>query len=1572
MKRKVFLFRIAVFVFSFVFIVEETGSCLYLSGEMKKRFLPCFGVEVGKDRVDIFAVGERSAVLPFSISYLREIFRELIWISSRNLWVNLSPSISLSDVMDVSLTGTKVGKILGESDLLLKEKAVSLLRKYFSVEEISEVKNCNSDFRFWIEPDFVKISRNKNTFWIADMQLRVKVASGYKTTERNDSRIVNVLQEKIIPYLTREVNIGQSFLKLRILLEFVALTNYLKENVRDDYFFLNFVGFPESYSNFWVSNYLRDYLFLLADNKNLKFSSLFLTCGGVDFTSVPIKILDGVISVGEKFRLWTFKARLVGIGVISVLSIYYWLKILSFFPDSIRFVAESVRWEQIYLKYILGIVGAFMHSFGASLCLTEVFYGLMADAYLFLRKGKAKKENLKFPVFRESVRIGEVVIIFLGCVSLISFYFLSNILYVRPSPSLDFLTGSKFLYGLFDIVYNCVPSFMKRDLLSKFVVFHWKNDVWMIVGWLIRRIERYGDFFSLEFLCKMAKYDRRLGKAVDEMLSKMDFSELLAQWKFSDDREVLLFLLNPEVFPKASEKFGKLFAQFFVNSFVFSQEVQKWMEGLSEGDWELFMEDVTEVIKSYIENNPQVYKSFYQYLSSRCIEKRRWAIRLFFNVFTLGNEKEQIWKRLVDFFNKVDFSEEDEYKRWIDTLREAMLQGGYVPEEQLARLPGKVLLDIIKSADIKNVPYLLKCMSYAPQDGYTLTGDQLDVVGIARQKILSEVDIILENFKEEGGLNGDIEWLLKMISFLHLTFLDKWKDDGLFFWRDLMEKVANVVGERMEEGKPMDNDVWKLFILHCKAAYKDSRWPDVNWEDIEGKWRLFSDTETLKKISSQEVKKLLEDDSLPLHYRAMFVLNQTRVHKKDTMDFTPIRILLKELDESGGKDILTSQEFSELVYVFSSGLENDTISLMVLEFELMGKPEFIHKDKIERFMENVKSGLCWKMLNIEDVEKEGMWESVLRVHPRAFYIISREELRKVIWDIATGRFYNNLPKEYLFFVAKTQLLFSDWMKYLDDFLHNKRGLKDLIDFREKIKNSVLLTGMTSPYEWGLWKQFVKQNPIFLYIADISPDKVGEYLDVLEDSLFKELFSDKSWAVRHTACLWALDEMEKGLSLEDAIRFAYKKWEDVKDLVVFGGAGNGKVLAFLGEPFGGLEPVKQKDQLRAIFSELGYLPTVYLKGEKDCPKSLEDLVKVFNKFGPSEDETVIVVDGHGLQQKIQVAGIVVDYKFFADMLWKWACEKKISLSKIKLVLPACYSSDFAENLRSELLRYTKELPMIIATATKRMPSYTGFWRNVYYLVGSGKDKLTVGDLVNKVVKLGKIPTVRIFFPGENGMIIGKNKILQPVEDFLDTDRIMLAKMSSYYLPIVGVCGVFLSFGDNVFPKKDYRRIEKKLEGMLNEKDDIGLSNFLYLCKEFINGRVDLKDIDTKAFPIVEAISNKDASAITEMLMDIVRSMPFNLSVRKEMLQKEIESVLREDDLGKRIVFVGYIFSRLQILPEFASDETLKDELWYFYARVMDTLLLDGWLLDDIRDFKVNFDFVLPHKKEDVGGIIFYRI
>ncbi len=180
---------------------------------------------------------------------LIKYFLAALTIPEQDLWVNLSPYEKDRIVPD-SFGQTEMGRDLLAQDYLLKQITASLVypegdigkafwKKVYASSSTKDVP-INAFNKVWIVPNKAVIYENTKagTAYVIESSLKVLTEQDYLASTKNSIKTNNnqIVKDVVLPQLTKEVNEGANFAKLRQVYNALILATWYKRKIKDSIF----------------------------------------------------------------------------------------------------------------------------------------------------------------------------------------------------------------------------------------------------------------------------------------------------------------------------------------------------------------------------------------------------------------------------------------------------------------------------------------------------------------------------------------------------------------------------------------------------------------------------------------------------------------------------------------------------------------------------------------------------------------------------------------------------------------------------------------------------------------------------------------------------------------------------------------------------------------------------------------------------------------------------------------------------------------------------------------------------------------------------------------------------------------------------------------------------------------------------------------------------------------------------------------------------------------------------------------------------------------------------------------
>lgn len=194
--------------------------------------------------------GTLESVTKEEASVLVQYFLAGLTIPKKDFWVNLSP-YEHDRIIDDELALTKAGKDILAQDYILKQVSSSLThpktqigQAYWSLVNSNKlIVNSDTFNKIWITPERAAVyeDSDKNITFITDASLKVLSEEDYLASNvgaqhaapgiKSESQIASA-SDSLISEITREVNEGDNFAKLRQIYHSLILASWFKEKLK--------------------------------------------------------------------------------------------------------------------------------------------------------------------------------------------------------------------------------------------------------------------------------------------------------------------------------------------------------------------------------------------------------------------------------------------------------------------------------------------------------------------------------------------------------------------------------------------------------------------------------------------------------------------------------------------------------------------------------------------------------------------------------------------------------------------------------------------------------------------------------------------------------------------------------------------------------------------------------------------------------------------------------------------------------------------------------------------------------------------------------------------------------------------------------------------------------------------------------------------------------------------------------------------------------------------------------------------------------------------------------------------
>lgn len=175
---------------------------------------------------------------------LIKYFLTAMTIPDEDIWVNLSPYESDHLIPEV-LGSTLLGKDMLEQDYILKQFTASLIHPdsvagqtfWGAVHQRSDIEEEPTDTfnKVWIMPSKAVIYEATTGAYVVENELKVATDFDYKAMKgegfeisEQQENVLKTIQETIIPLITKEVNEGKNFIRVRQMYNALLLAQWYK------------------------------------------------------------------------------------------------------------------------------------------------------------------------------------------------------------------------------------------------------------------------------------------------------------------------------------------------------------------------------------------------------------------------------------------------------------------------------------------------------------------------------------------------------------------------------------------------------------------------------------------------------------------------------------------------------------------------------------------------------------------------------------------------------------------------------------------------------------------------------------------------------------------------------------------------------------------------------------------------------------------------------------------------------------------------------------------------------------------------------------------------------------------------------------------------------------------------------------------------------------------------------------------------------------------------------------------------------------------------------------------------
>lgn len=166
-------------------------------------------------------------------------------VSEEDLWVNLSP-YEEARILPQAISQTELGKDILAQDYILKQLSASLTYPDTDLGKTywSEISDTNFN-KIWIVPETAEVYEKDGLALIKKSKLKVLSEADYLALSKaSEEKIQTEDSDKLkllLPQISKEVNQGKHFAKLRQVYSALILSTWFKQKVRDS-FYANYIN----------------------------------------------------------------------------------------------------------------------------------------------------------------------------------------------------------------------------------------------------------------------------------------------------------------------------------------------------------------------------------------------------------------------------------------------------------------------------------------------------------------------------------------------------------------------------------------------------------------------------------------------------------------------------------------------------------------------------------------------------------------------------------------------------------------------------------------------------------------------------------------------------------------------------------------------------------------------------------------------------------------------------------------------------------------------------------------------------------------------------------------------------------------------------------------------------------------------------------------------------------------------------------------------------------------------------------------------------------------------------------
>ena len=270
------LLRVFISILMLLSTLPINSRAAVLSGSL---YQPQIGISIGESSWQVLKQ-------PNSNINAEQTASEILFLSISNpkeLWVNLGVVNSINGLGGRAMLVSSVGRKLFDADLRLKRDAKQILEKSLIVEDYDDLDGLQ--FRFWIEPEEVKIIRQGNRYAVDKVRLKVRC-------EAEEDNLSPVL-ERVRRELERRVNTAKEYKDVRDIVAEAGLANILSKNVAKEKLeeiFFNTDAFYNVAGYWSKADVLVDYIRTFGGEGDV-------VAGGIDISGLEnvLRLLNGFV-----------------------------------------------------------------------------------------------------------------------------------------------------------------------------------------------------------------------------------------------------------------------------------------------------------------------------------------------------------------------------------------------------------------------------------------------------------------------------------------------------------------------------------------------------------------------------------------------------------------------------------------------------------------------------------------------------------------------------------------------------------------------------------------------------------------------------------------------------------------------------------------------------------------------------------------------------------------------------------------------------------------------------------------------------------------------------------------------------------------------------------------------------------------------------------------------------------------------------------------------------------------------------------------------------------------------------